>query len=50
MTCKNCVNHKKCDRQGKLMLTIDEIYELIYQHGVNKSCPDFTERRTDNDL
>ena len=36
MTCKNCVNHDKCKKQDKLMFTIDDICELIYQHGVEK--------------
>lgn len=41
MTCKDCINHDKCEKQHKLMLTIDDICELVYQHGVEKSCPHF---------
>ena len=44
MTCKDCKNHNECEKKGKLMFTIDDIYELVYQHGVQISCPDFIER------
>lgn len=44
MTCRDCEKHKECERLGKLMLTIDDICELIYQHHVDKSCPDFVKK------
>jgi hypothetical protein len=45
MTCKDCIHYKECDNQGKLMLTIDEICELVYQHHVEQSCPRFEPKK-----
>ena len=43
MTCKNCINHNKCDNRGTLMLSINDLFEPIYQYGVDRSCPEFKE-------
>ena len=41
MTCQDCIYHDKCEKQEKLMLTVNSLYELIYQHGVEVSCKRF---------
>lgn len=43
MTCKKCINHNKCDNRGTLMLSINDLFELIYHYGVDRSCPKFKE-------
>ena len=49
MTCKDCENHDECERREKLLFAIDDLYELIYQHHVDKSCKDFKKAVTNND-
>ena len=45
MTCKDCIHHNKCEALKRLMFTVDdECCELIYQHGVDKSCLNFSAR------
>lgn len=43
MICKDCLNHDNCEKQHKLMFTISpyDDCELVYQHGVEKSCLHF---------
>lgn len=41
MYCKDCVKHDICAKWEKLMLTVDNNNELIYQYGVDKSCKEF---------
>lgn len=41
MTCKDCENHNECEKKEKLLFDIDDICELIYQHGVQISCQEF---------
>ena len=38
MTCKDCVHYEVCDDIERLMLTVNENLELIYQNGVENSC------------
>ena len=47
MTCKDCEKHNECEKKGKLRFDIDDIYELVYQHAVDKSCPEF--KRSDTE-
>lgn len=41
MTCKDCIHHCICKEHERLMLTIDNLYELMYEEGVDKSCKHF---------
>ena len=49
MTCKDCVHHDECDREDKLILTTNDLFELIYVNGVDRFCHGFKERSDDND-
>ncbi len=40
-TCRDCNNHESCKKRDKLLFTVDKDMELVYQHGVEKSCNDF---------
>lgn len=41
MTCQDCICHDMCEKQEKLMLTVNNLYELMYQYGVDVSCKRF---------
>lgn len=41
MTCRDCLIHDICKEKEKLMLTVDNLYELIYQEAVEVSCRHF---------
>lgn len=41
MTCKDCIHCDVCNEHERPMLTIDNLYELMYQEGVEKSCKHF---------
>lgn len=41
MTCKDCIHRCICNEHEILMLTVDNLYELMYQEGVDKSCEHF---------
>lgn len=41
MTCKDCIHIDVCNEHERLMLTVDNLYELMYQEGVEKSCKHF---------
>ena len=41
MTCKDCIHIDVCNEHERPMLTIDNLYELMYQEGVEKSCKHF---------
>lgn len=41
MTCRDCLIHDICEEKEKLMLTVDNLYELIYQEAVEVSCKHF---------
>ncbi len=41
MTCKDCIHFGACKEHERLMLTIDNLYELMYQEGVENSCEHF---------
>lgn len=41
MTCKDCIHHCICNEHERVMLTIDNLYELMYQEGVDMSCKHF---------
>lgn len=41
MTCKDCLIHGICEEKEKLMLTVNNLYELIYQEAVEVSCKHF---------
>lgn len=41
MTCENCIHHDVCNEHHKLILTVDSLFELIYQYGVQYSCKSF---------
>lgn len=40
-TCKECLHHGVCEDRDNLMLTVNNIFELMYQHGVEHSCVHF---------
>lgn len=54
MTCRDCLIHDICEEKEKLMLTANNLYELMYQNGVECSCEafknkaDFKERSEGN--
>ena len=41
MTCKDCIHRCICKEHERLMLTIDNLYELMYEEGVDKFCEHF---------
>ena len=41
MTCRDCLIHDICEEKEKLMLTANNLYELMYQNGVECSCEAF---------
>ena len=43
-TCLKCLHHEICNSCEELMLTVDNTFELIYQHGVEKSCKHFKDK------
>ena len=42
MTCKDCIHYAVCKEHEKIMLTVNNLYELIYQSGVEVSCKHFS--------
>lgn len=40
-TCKECLHHSICKDRENLMLTVNNIFELMYQDGVQHSCVHF---------
>lgn len=41
MTCKDCIHIDVCNEHEILMHTVNNLYELMYQEGVDKSCKHF---------
>lgn len=41
MTCYDCISYNACKKHGHLMLTANNLFELIYQSGVEHSCENF---------
>lgn len=42
--CKDCISHDICEKHKRLMLTVDNNFELIYQNGVQVSCRNFKDK------
>ena len=40
-TCKDCIHYEACKKHGHLMFTANNLYELMYQNGVEHSCTTF---------
>ena len=40
-TCKDCIHYEACKKHGHLKFTANDLYELMYQNGVEKSCHHF---------
>lgn len=40
-TCKECLHRGVCKDRDNLMLTVNNIFELMYQNGVEHSCVHF---------
>ena len=41
MICKDCFHYDVCKEHDKIMLTVNNLYELMYQSGVEVSCKQF---------
>lgn len=40
-TCKDCIHYEACKKHGHLKFTANDLYELMYQNGVEHSCTTF---------
>lgn len=45
MDCRDCKNYDMCDKQNDLCLWSDDLCELWYEEGVEKTCKNFKKKR-----